>query len=310
MDLKQLRALVTVAETGNVTKASALLSIVQPAISRQLRMLEEDLGAELFTRGRQGMVLTESGRTMVEYARRILNEVARAKAEIRPQRGTVSGIVTIGLLASTSDLLAVSLFKAVAEKFPGIRLRILSGYAGHLMSWLESGDVDAALLYDQKQTPALQVKMLVEEGLWVAGPAAAKLRHNRPVQLARVVKEPFILPSAPHGLRALIEQAAALMGLKFNVVAETNALSVQKDLVMNGYGWTILPIVALTDDVACGRLSAAPLAEPVVLRKIVLAAPTNRQATAPVSCVAATLLECMKAKVLDGDWPAASWLAD
>jgi DNA-binding transcriptional LysR family regulator len=310
MDIKQLRALITVAETGSVTKAAALLSIVQPAVSRQLRLLEEDLGTELFARGRQGMVLTESGRTMVEYARRILNEVARAKAEIQPGQDTVSGIVTIGLLASTSDLLAVSLFKAVGERCPGIRLRILSGYAGHLVSWLESGDVDIALLYDQKQTPALQVRTLVEEGLWVAGPAAAKLRHDRPVQLERVVKEPFILPSAPHGLRALIEQAAAIMGLEFNVVAETNALSVQKDLVVCGHGWTILPIVALTDDVARGRLSAAPLAEPVVSRKIVLAAPTNRQATTPVQRVATILLECMKAKVLDGDWPAASWLAD
>ena len=82
MDLKQLRALVTVAETGNVTKASALLNIVQPAVSRQLRLLEEDMGTALFDRGRHGMELTESGKTMVEYARRILNEVARAKAEI------------------------------------------------------------------------------------------------------------------------------------------------------------------------------------------------------------------------------------
>lgn len=310
MDLKQLRALVTVAETGNVTRASSLLNIVQPAVSRQLRLLEEDMGTTLFERGRHGMELTEAGRTMVEYARRILNEVARAKAEIRPSQGPISGIVTIGLLASTADLLSTPLVTSVAEKYPGIRVRISVGYAGHLVDWLEKGEVDAALLYDQKKTPALQVKPLLEEPLWIVGPAAAKLRRNKPVDLAQVVKHPFVLPSAPHGLRKLMEQAVTLMGLEFSVVAETNALSVQKDLVLHGHGWTMLPAVAVADDIARGILSGAPLAEPALLRKIVLAAPTNRQATPPVRCVVAALLDCMKSAVLENRWAGARWLAD
>lgn len=169
MDLKQLRAFVTVAETGNVTRASSLLNLVQPAVSRQLRMLEVDLGTELFDRSRHGMQLTSSGKTMLEYARRILNEVARAKAEIQPTEGPVSGIVTIGLLASTSDLLATLLAAEVARRYPHIRLRLTIGYAGHLQDWLEAGDVDAALLYGRKETPALHVKALLEESLWVVG---------------------------------------------------------------------------------------------------------------------------------------------
>lgn len=310
MDLKQLRALVTVAETGNVTKASALLNIVQPAVSRQLRLLEEDMGTLLFDRGRHGMELTENGKTMVEYARRILNEVARAKAEIRPSEGPISGIVTIGLLASTADLLSSALVTTVAQAYPGIRLRISVGYAGHLMEWLEQGEVDVALLYDQKQTPALQVKALLEEPLWVVAPASARLRRNKALELAQVVKHPFVLPSAPHGLRALMEQAATLMGLEFILCAETNDLNVQKALVIDGHGWTILPAVAVAHDVARGVLSAAPLAEPALLRKVVLAAPTSRQATPPVRCVVAALLECMKTAVQENKWAGARWLAD
>lgn len=311
MDLKQLRALVTVAETGNVTKASALLNIVQPAVSRQLRLLEEDMGTALFERGPHGMELTNDGKTMMEYARRILNEVARAKAEIRPgQQGTIGGIVNIGLLASTADLLSNPLVTSIGEKYPAIRLRISVGYAGHLVDWLEKGEVDVALLYDQKQTPALQVKALLEEALWVVGPPSSNLRRNKPVELAKVVKHPFILPSAPHGLRALMEQAATLMGLEFTIFAETNALSVQKSLVMEGHGWTILPVVAVADDVARGTLRGAPLAEPALLRKIVLAAPTNRQSTASVRCVVAALLECMKTAIDERKWAGARWLAD
>lgn len=159
MDLKQLRAFVTVAETGSVTRASGLLNLVQPAVSRQLRLLEDDLGTELFDRGRHGMQLTPAGKTMLEYARRILNEVVRAKAEIRPTEGPVAGIVSIGLLASTSDLLATMLAAEVARRHPGIRLRLTIGYAGHLQDWLEAGDLDAALLYGRKEIPALRIQI-------------------------------------------------------------------------------------------------------------------------------------------------------
>jgi LysR family transcriptional regulator, nitrogen assimilation regulatory protein len=308
MDLKQLRAFVTVAETGNVTRASSLLNLVQPAVSRQLRLLEEDMGTELFDRSRHGMQLTPSGKTMLEYARRILNEVARAKAEIQPTDGPVAGIVSIGLLASTSDLLATRLAGEVARRYPHIRLRLTIGYAGHLQDWLEAGDVDAALLYGQKETPALHVKALIDESLWAVAAPSAGLSRKRPVPLERVAREPFILPSAPQGLRAAIEHAAAEAGVTLQVFAETNALSVQKELVAQGHGWTILPAVGVTQEVERGILSAAPLASPGVRRTIVLAAPSSRQATAPVRCVVGVLLDCVKATFDQGDWPDARWL--
>ena len=105
MDFKQLRALLTIADTGSVTRAAELLNIVQPAVSRQLRLLEEDVGTALFERGRNRMELTESGRILVEYARRAPHNLDRARAEITPQPGEVAGIVTIGLVPSLVNLL-------------------------------------------------------------------------------------------------------------------------------------------------------------------------------------------------------------
>src|SRR6185436_176307 len=81
MDFKQLRAFLTVAETGNVTRAAEVLSLVQPAVSRQLQLLEDDLGAPLFDRARHGMVLTEAGRALVTYVQRAMLELERARAE-------------------------------------------------------------------------------------------------------------------------------------------------------------------------------------------------------------------------------------
>ncbi len=309
MDFKQLRALVTVAETGNVTRAATLLNIVQPAVSRQLRLLEEDVGAILFERGRHGMQLTQSGKTLVEYARRVLHEIERARAEIHPSEGSVGGIVTVGLLPSTCDLLSSVMVTSIAKHYPGIRIRISMGYAGHLQRWLEDGEIDLALLYDPKQTPTIHVQPLLEEDLWIVGLPSTGLSADNPVRLATLAGMPLVLPSAPHGLRSLVEHAATLRGVELTVVAETNAMSIQKSLVIAGHGLTILPTIAVADDIARGILVAAPLIEPSLTRKIVLALPTNRQTTSSVQCVVTTLRSCMKDAVERGDWLAARWLA-
>ena len=310
LDLKQLRALVTVADTGNVTRASALLHLVQPAVSRQLKLLEDDVGTALFERARSGMELTDAGRTLVEHARRILDDVARARASIRPTTGEVGGLVTIGLLPSTAELLSGAFVRAVAEKYPAIRVRITVGYAGHMQRWMESGEIEAALLYDVKQKATMHVKPLLAEALWVIGPASARLRRTRPVTMAQFASQRVVLPSAPHGLRTLIEAAAGTAKLELDVAAETNELSVQKTLVMDGLGFTILPVIAAAGDLAACRLSGAPLSGPGVERKIVLAVPTTRAPSTATRCVVNQLIACMRDAVRAGRWPSATWLAE
>ncbi len=307
MDLKQLRALTTVAETGNVTRAATLLNIVQPALSRQLRLLEEDLGVTLFERGRRGMELTPAGRRMLDHARQILDQVEKARAEVTPSAGSVGGIVVLGLLASTATVLSGALVAAVRERYPGIRLRLLVGYDGQLLEWLENGIVDATLLYEQ--TPAsTTVRPLLEAELWAVAPAAAGLTRQPSLRVETVAAHPFIFPSAPHRVRTLTEQAAARRGLAFQVVAETNSLDVQKGLVAAGLGWTILPAVAVSAEVERGVLSAAPLSDRTFRRRIVLANSGNRQPTEALQCVIEVLVECMRKAVKERRWAGARWV--
>lgn len=308
MDLKQLKAFLTVAETGNVTRASALLNLVQPAVSRQLRLLEEDLGTSLFDRSRQGMELTDAGEKLVEYARRVLLEVERARAEMQASQGAVAGIATIGLLPSTCELVSSALVAEVAKSYPMIRVRIAMGYTGTLQKWLETGEVDAGLLYDPRESPVMQFSPLLEEPLWVVGLPSAGLDPNQPMAMSQLVGKPLVLPSAPHGIRMLVDGASSLMHLELTIAAETNAMNVQKSLVLGGHGLTILPAIAVADDVARGKLAAAPLADPPLMRKIVLALPTNRNTTAPVRCVVGLLERLMKDAVQSGVWPSAHWL--
>src|ERR1700722_16897398 len=131
MDVKQLKAVVTVVETGSVTRAAELLHLVQPAVTRQIRSLERELGVPLFERTRQGMRPTEAGVSLSERARRALTELERARAELAPAPGTVTGLVSVGLLVIRADLLAEPLVSAVLRDHPGIELRVLSAYSGH-----------------------------------------------------------------------------------------------------------------------------------------------------------------------------------
>lgn len=311
MDLKQLRAFLTVAEIGNVTRAADMLHLVQPAVSRQLRLLEEDIGSPLFERERHGMVLTDAGQALVGYARRAMLELDRARAEIAgAAAGSVGGLVTLGLLPSTVDILSSALVAAVAAAYPAIRLRLAVGYAGTLMQWLAAGEVDAALLYGAERPPDIQTTRLVEEALWVIGPPEARLQSDKPVSLAQLTKHKVVLPSAPHGIRTLVEHACAVTQTTLDIGAETNALSVQRALVLGGHGWTILPPIAVADDLRARRLTGAPLADPPISRTIVLALPTSRSTGTHVRRTVELLEQETRRAIASGIWLEGRWLGD
>jgi LysR family transcriptional regulator, nitrogen assimilation regulatory protein len=308
MDFKQLRAFLTVAETGNVTRAAEVLHVVQPAVSRQIMLLEQDVGVPLFDRERHGMMLTDAGRALVGYARRAMLELERARAEIAGAEAGIGGLVTLGMLPSTIDTLSAPLVSAVAANHPGIRIRIAMGYAGTLLRWLQSGEVDAALLYGAERLPDLQTQPLIEEPLWVIGPKEAKLRASKAMPLAGLVGRPLVLPSAPHGIRTLVDHACSVSSLQLTVSAETNALSVQRSLVLGGHGWTILPPIAVAEDLRAKHLSGAPLIEPAITRTIVLALPANRSTGQHVRCAVDLLVDCARRAIDAGDWVEGRWL--
>ncbi|MGC7102929.1 LysR family transcriptional regulator [Amycolatopsis lurida] len=305
MDLKQLKALVTVVEVGSVTRAAELLHLVQPAVTRQIRTLEQELGMPLFERTRHGMRPTAAGENLAERARRALVELDRARAELAPTPGVVSGIVTLGLLESAAELLAASLVSAILRDHPGIELRLLTAYSGQLQRWLDDGDVDLSLLYDLTNTPSLNVTPLVHEKLWAVAAPASGLDPAKPVPFAEVAAHPLIVPTEGHALRTLVEEASRQAGVEIDISVQTNAMSLQKHLALGGHGWTVLPGIGIAGDVANGTLSAAPVREPEVWRTIVLGLPRAGRVTPAVEVVARELTGQIRRAVQDGRWPSA-----
>jgi LysR family transcriptional regulator, nitrogen assimilation regulatory protein len=305
LDIKQLKALVTVAEAGSVTRAAELLHLVQPAVTRQIRALEHELGVPLFERTRHGMRPTAAGVSLCDRARRALAELDRARTELTPAPGVVTGVVSVGLLESTADLVTEPLVAALRRDHPGVELRVLTAYSGHLQQWLDDGDVDLSLLYEFDRSPSLNVTPLAREQLWVVAPASDRLRAGQPVPLTRAATRPLIMPTPGHALRALIDRAAAQAEVHIDVAVQTNSMVLQKQLVQGGHGWTILPAAGIGADIAHGALSAAPLTEPEVWRSIALGMPRSGRTTPATRVVATEIIRQVKIAARSARWPSA-----
>ena len=143
---------------------------------------------------------------MADRARRVLTELDRARAELTPAPGAVAGIVSVGMLESTAGLLAEPLVAAVLRHHPGIELRVVTAYSGHLQRWLDDGDLDVSLLYSLTSIPSLNVRTLVRERLWAVAPLSDGLSAGHPVPVARLAAHRLVMPAPGHALRTLIDQ--------------------------------------------------------------------------------------------------------
>ena len=306
MEIKQLRTFLAVAACGSVTRAAEKLHIVQPALSRQIQMLEDDLGTPLFQRMGHGMQLTEAGHLLVVRAKRALHELELAKQEISASPEAISGTVVVGLLPSVSELLAGKLINSLKTQYPNLSIRILVGYVGYLQDWLAKDEVDIALLYAHQASPSIEITPLLNEKLYVVGPSSAQLKIDKPISLKDLKQHSFIMPTHPHGLRTLLDHACGVSGIELNITAETNSMDTQKSLVAAGVGYTILPGVVLFEDIKQNKLSAAPIIDPEINRQISLALSVTRHPTLAVRRVIEELKLIINQSVSENDWPGAT----
>src|SRR5579871_2832719 len=133
MDFRQLRTFSCVAELGSLSKASDTLRVAQPALSRQIKLLEHELRAELFTRNGRGMVLTEAGRLLLARTSGIVRQIDQIRDDIQSHAGAPSGRVVLGLVPTVSCVLSARLARLTVESYPDISLCIVESYSGHLV---------------------------------------------------------------------------------------------------------------------------------------------------------------------------------
>ncbi|KAA5606218.1 LysR family transcriptional regulator [Roseospira marina] len=272
MDPRHLRHLLAVLEAGSVSGAARALGMGQPALSQSLRALEEDLGAVLLHRRPRGVVPTEEGRLLAERARRLLAEWDGLADSLRAAAAEPAGVLAIGVPTSLGHAVSVPVAEALADRFPRVRPRLVEGLSGHIIAWLNAGDLDLGLIFNTEDSADLAVERLAEEHLCLVSAPEAR-PHGPSITLAEVAARPLILPGRPHGLRAEVERAFAALGpgRTPHVVMEIDALDHIVTLVARGRGDAILsPRVARTA-LGTGRIVATPIVAPTITRTIGLA---------------------------------------
>jgi DNA-binding transcriptional LysR family regulator len=304
MDLKQLRSFREVAEAGSLSRAADRMRLAQPALSRQIKLLEAEVGLPLFTRHGRGMALTEAGRDLLARIEGPMRQLERAFAETRAGAGEVAGQVALGMMPTAASVLAGPLARRVAHRHPAVSLRIVEGYTGHLVEWVQRGATDATLLYGPSVDLHLAVRPLFVEELVLVAPAPGTdgIAPGIPVAVAALEGRPLVLPSRPHGLRAVVEAAAARARIALTVRYEADSFGVLKDLVEAGLGLGVLPRSALAREVAEGRLVTAPLRRPRVRREVVLALPPDRPPGRAAGAVLRLLEEEVALRAAAGEW--------
>lgn len=303
MEIRQLEYFLAVAELGSFSKAAVRLSVAQPVLSRHVRTLEEEFGAELFYRNGRGVVETEIGAMVSEHARTIVSTAARIKGEMDQMIASPGGRLVLGLPPTASVILALPLVKRIREAFPNVQLKLQEGYSGHVLEWLSTGRIDVAILYDAPRTSTLVTQPLLEEELNLICPPRAPLAQaGRAVALAEVAELPLILPSSPHGLRRLIEAQFAKAGVEPYVTCEIESFASTLQLIEQGQGYTILPFASVRNQVREGKLSVAAIDSPRITRHLVLATSTQRPMTKVARTLANTVTELVKELVASGVW--------
>jgi LysR family transcriptional regulator, nitrogen assimilation regulatory protein len=303
VNLQQLKSFVRIAELGSLSRASDRMRIAQPALSRQMKLLQQEMGVELFERHHRGMRLTEAGEELLRRVPGLMRQLDQAYADVRSFGGAVRGQVVLGVVPTVSYILAGKLAHRVATELPDVALRIVESYSGHLVEWLQRREVDVAIIYGPASSLHMMVEELLVEELVLIGPPNSNLRVDTPVSVAAFAKLPLVLPSRPHGLRMALESAAARADVKLSVRFEADSFRVLEDLVVRGLGYTALPLSAVSREVEQGKLSYAPLTQPKVTRQLVLGVPDSTTSRA-TRMVIALIYEETALLVHKGAWRA------
>lgn len=312
MDLKQLEYFVRVAELGSFTRASIALDIAQPALSRQIRLLEVELRQNLLTRNGRGALPTEAGNLLLKHGRGILHQVELAREELGAVRGALAGRVSIGLPPSLSRLITVPLTRAFKQQLPQAHLTLTEGFSVLMYEGLRVGNLDIAVLYNAEHSPEVEITTLHAEELMlisktspdqnskqnVKPTATKKTKQRQPITLAEVADLPLILPSRPNAFRILIEAEMNAIGCKPKITLEVDGLNAILNLVKEGMGHGVLPSYTLSNFDDPMPFTMRSIHSPRIMSQLMLVRAARRPSTetqkTAIKVVQTVLAEAMK----------------
>lgn len=305
MELRQLRYFVRIVELGSMSRAALDLDMVQSALSQQISRLESELSTRLLQRTPRGVIPTEAGQAFFHQAQLTLRHAQQAIHAA--QQARLSGAVSMGLSPTIANVLGLPLMRAMRERYPDVRLHMVSALSGHLTSLLNARQLDLAILFDTHSARRWSVMPLLEEQLFLIQsrqqPVAPQIQHEVPISLEQLQQVPLILPSGSHGLRSSIMASFTSAGFQSQMAMEIDSLSLLMEAVAAGMGATVQPwsAVGMYRD-AAERFQWSQIADDSVRRKAALCSLSDDELSPAALAARVVLMDCARQLVHSGGW--------
>ncbi|MDB5655596.1 MAG: hypothetical protein JWQ94_3209 [Tardiphaga sp.] len=264
MDFRQLRYALAVSKERSFTQASKRLNISQSAVSEQVKLLEEEIGFELFTRTPRGIESTDRGRTFLYESERVMGDLLSLTDTARRLRGALSDTLTLAMGSGMAQLFIPRIFDDLKHNLPGIRLEILTAPTRNIFTELHEERIDAgiAIESDPERLPAgLVIDRLADaEMVLIIPPKHPLARTKQPVDIGRLLAEPFIMNELTVGYGQVVMALFTDLGMRPNVQAVVDNIETIKIIVQSGGGIAIVPRACAENEVALGLLKALSIA--------------------------------------------------
>lgn len=304
MDTHRLKYFQRIAEERSITRAAKLLGIAQPALSRQLQLLEEDLGVALFRRTRRGVELTAAGERLRASTAGPLRQLELAVQYAASPVARLERNMLLGITETAVDVLAAPLINSLTIVFPDAVFSVTVGSTDQLVEAMLKGAVDVALINPVPDERVFYREMVAEDLVFVGGPDT-NLESTRAVTFTEVVALPLVIPRSHSGIGTLLQNASLRTKVDISYRTSTDSLQVTKSLIEAGLVYGVLPASACRREVEDGRLRFAPIREPVLTQHLGVAATSQldlpREFTVKVGN---TIREEVAALIRSGRWRA------
>lgn len=311
MDIRQLRYFLDVASHENLSKAAQHLHIAQPALSRSMRMLEEELGVQLFERHLRGMTLTPEGRALLERATFLVRSFDQVKTDIQTDITPTRGTVIIGMTSNYALMMAADLTRRILDAHPGSTLKIVEAFSPSLRDMLRDRSIDIAIFSGDVPTPAQAIanEVLFEDQLCLIGRADDPLLDAASVPLEKLAELPLVMTGMlSAGVRHEVEVMASRRRMPLNVVVEVGSFALAAQMIQQKLGYTVYVASGVDSVKTDFPLKAVPIEHIWLRRSLAWAVdrPMSRLAAAVLPLVRSHLIDMVKA----GQWQGARLIGD
>jgi LysR family transcriptional activator of glutamate synthase operon len=277
MELRQLKYFIEVAKVEHFSQASETLHVAQSALSRQIGLLEKELGVQLFEREGRNVKLTQIGRLFMEQAKIALKAMDNATQLIDEFLDPEHGTIRIGFPSSIASSTLPTIISAFTKEHPDVHFHLRQGSYEFLTKGIKNREIDMAFIGPVPvNDPDLHAEILFKENFVTLLPDSHPLAESGSVSLHLLEKESFVLFPEGFILRKIVVDACHQLGFRPAVPFEGEDLDAIKGLVSAGIGVTVLPETTLYENMPTGTV-ALKISHPEVKRTVGVIIPKNRQ---------------------------------